>query len=376
MENSEDLIEEISIADQWNLQSIETISFLQDKLQPRESFVVQASVLGDNREVFTFFFPIIAGLKIELGARALWAAILVEWSNLILKWAFKGDRPYWWVGETYLYSDETRPKLRQFANTCEAGPGMPSGHLMMNTAFFFVVVKGIISLFIWDTRRLNKSMKIVLTVLLYSAYALWIGVIFISRLYIQAHFIHQCVFGIVVGLVVGHLAWSSQWLLRLNMLKAIVMANMLFAVSVLTYMFLMSQGLDPLWSIPLALRHCTHPENVKIDTQPFYLMVRFTGAALGLGLGIASEQYPHLIKCPLHIIRVVLGIKGGILIGRMASIIQANIPTDDMVLFLTLSLGINIVLPYLVVCIVPHFLISVYPPNLANRNPPNLSKRN
>ncbi|XP_068211417.1 glucose-6-phosphatase catalytic subunit 1 [Palaemon carinicauda] len=376
MESSEDVVEELRIGDQLNLQSIETISFLQDKLQSHESFFVQASVFGDNREIFTFFFPIIAGLKIELGARALWAAILVEWSNLILKWAFKGDRPYWWVGETYLYTDETRPELRQFPNTCEAGPGMPSGHLMMNTAFFFVFVRGVISLFIWNSRSLNKSMKIVLTVLVCTAYVLWIGVIFISRLYIQAHFIHQCVFGIVVGLVVGHLAWSSQWLLNLNMVKAVVLAIMLFAISILTFLFLTSQGLDPLWSIPLAMRHCAHPANVKIDTQPFYLMVRFTGAALGLGLGIASDQYPHLIKCPLHIIRVVLGIKGGILIGRMGSILQTNIPTDDMVLFLTLSLGINIVLPYIVVCIVPHFLITVYPPNMANKFPPNLSKRN
>ncbi|KAK7081641.1 Glucose-6-phosphatase, partial [Halocaridina rubra] len=123
-------------------------------LEPYETWIVKASVLGDNREAFTFFFPVIAGLRAELGARVLWAAILVEWSNLILKWIFKGDRPYWWIAETDLYSDENRPILRQFPNTCESGPGTPSGHLMMNTAIFYVILTGISSLFIWNSTKL------------------------------------------------------------------------------------------------------------------------------------------------------------------------------------------------------------------------------
>lgn len=64
---------------------------------------------------------------------------------------FRGDRPYWWVGETPLYNGETRPFLRQFPNTCESGPGTPSGHLMMNVALFYVAARGITTFFVWNS---------------------------------------------------------------------------------------------------------------------------------------------------------------------------------------------------------------------------------
>lgn len=83
--------------------------------------------------------------------------------------------------------------------------------------------------------------------------------------------------------MVGYVAWNSKWLVRLSKVWAVVMAAFLIATAVSTYSLLLSRGLDPLWTIPLALKHCAHSENVKIDTQPFYLMIRFTGAALGLG---------------------------------------------------------------------------------------------
>lgn len=69
--------------------------------------------------------------------------------------AFRGDRPYWWTGETSLYNEETRPLLRQFPNTCESGPGTPSGHLMMNVALFYVAARGITTFFIWNSTTLK-----------------------------------------------------------------------------------------------------------------------------------------------------------------------------------------------------------------------------
>lgn len=34
-----------------------------------------------------------------------------------------GQRPYWWVMESNVYSGEERPFLKQFKITCETGPG-------------------------------------------------------------------------------------------------------------------------------------------------------------------------------------------------------------------------------------------------------------
>ncbi|XP_045583136.1 glucose-6-phosphatase 3 [Procambarus clarkii] len=354
------VVNTLSVGDKWNLKSVEVISALQHHLEPYESWVVYASVLGDNREAFTFFFPLLAGLANELGARALWASILVEWSNLLLKWMIKGDRPYWWVGETDLYSNETRPELRQFANTCESGPGTPSGHIMMNVALFYVATKGISKHFIWNTKAFSTCQKSILSAVLYTAYLLWIGLIFVSRLYIQAHFIHQNILGIIVGLMVGHVAWSSKWLVKLSKVWAVVVACSLIGTTVSTYSLLLSQGMNPLWSVPLALKHCARAEYVKIDTQPFYLAMRFTGAALGLGLGLSSDQRHVVLNAPRNCIRTILIIKGGIVIGRMASMIQGSLPTDDMILFLTLSFGLNIALPFIIIALLPHFLLTVY----------------
>ncbi|XP_042233134.1 glucose-6-phosphatase 2-like [Homarus americanus] len=320
-------IEALGVTDRWNLKSVEVISSLQHHLEPYESWVVQASVLGDNREAFTFFFPLLAGLGNELGAQALWASLLVEWSNLLLKWIFKGDRPYWWIGETPLYNDETQPQLRQFPNTCESGPGTPSGHLMMNVALFYVASKGITRHFIWKSKALNTCQKGILSATVYSVYLMWIGVIFVSRLYIQAHFIHQNILGIIAGKP-GHPTSYHDGLVRLSKVQAVILACFLFGTVMSAYSLLICYGMDPLWSLPLALKHCTHPEYVKIDTQPFYIVMRFTGAALGLGLGLSSDQRYVVLNTPRNFIRTILTIKGGILIGRMVAMIQASLPTS------------------------------------------------
>lgn len=357
---AEIVTEALSVSDKWHLWSVDLISALQHHLEPYESWVVQASVLGDNREAFTFFFPLLAGLVNELGARALWAAILVEWSNLLLKWMFVGNRPYWWVVETPLYSEETRPHLRHFPNTCEAGPGTPSGHLMMNVALFYVITRGISSEFIWKWKSLSKCQKSVVAASLYFVYFLWIGVIFISRLYIQAHFIHQNILGIFMGLVVGHFAWSRQGIVRFNKLKAVFMAAFLITSSVSTYMLLLSKGMDPLWTLPLALKHCARVEYVRIDTQPYFLMTRFTGTALGLGLGLSSEKRLIVLNSPRNIIRTILTMKAGVILGRVAALIQASFPADDLVLFLMLSLSLSIALPFIIIALLPHFLLTMY----------------
>jgi len=348
----------LSATQRDQLQSVETISYLQQNLAPYESWIVYISVLGDNREMFTFFFPLLAGLANELGARLLWSAVLVEWSNLLLKWWLKGDRPYWWIGETMLYNDETRPLLKQFSNSCEAGPGTPSGHIMMNVAVFYIIVRGFSAL-TWKSGKFNVCQKVLVSGFLYIAYVLWIAGVFISRLYIQAHFIHQCVLGAVVGLIIGQFCYQSKFLLKLNKVGAISMSCFIVSSAIGLYLFLISSGMDPLWSVPLALQYCSKSEYVKIDTQPFYLVMRMTGAALGLGLGIASEQRELVLKSTPTFIRSLLTIKGGVFIGKMATFIQANLPKEDYMLYMTLSLGLNTVLPLIIISLLPHFLLSL-----------------
>lgn len=50
------------------------------------------------------------------------------------------------------------------------------------------------------------------------------------------------------------------------------------------YYFLQIIGLDPEFSVPLALEYCQERSWVHPDTTPFYSLMRSTGALLGMGV--------------------------------------------------------------------------------------------
>ncbi|KAG7162748.1 Glucose-6-phosphatase-like 2 [Homarus americanus] len=174
---------------------------------------------------------------------------------------------------------------------------------MMNVALFYVASKGITRHFIWKSKALN-----------------WIP--------------HNISNNNKIGMYSlltkepGHPTSYHDGLVRLSKVQAVILACFLFGTVMSAYSLLICYGMDPLWSLPLALKHCTHPEYVKIDTQPFYIVMRFTGAALGLGLGLSSDQRYVVLNTPRNFIRTILTIKGGILIGRMVAMIQMNRLSD------------------------------------------------
>ncbi|XP_018026391.2 glucose-6-phosphatase catalytic subunit 1 [Hyalella azteca] len=337
-------------SDSLNIHSLKTIETLQEKLSSWESWIVRVSVVGDNREAFVFFFPMLSGLSILCGAKLLWAAILVEWSNVIMKWVFRGDRPFWYVQETPFFNNETRPVLRQFHNTCESGPGTPSGHLMMNVAIFYIFTRSICQLFIWDNRFLSRKMQRSLATGLFSTYSTWIALVFLSRLYIQAHFIHQCVLGVLAGMVVGEFCWRCDSLNNLGLLRSILLAFFFFISTGTVWMSLVKLGYDPMWSVAKALKHCYDPVHVRVDAQPFFIMARFTGSALGLGLGMSSQLGQQAVLAPGHLLRTLL-----------ACILLAGLPTREMSQYLTLGLGVHAALPYTIITTVPYILTRLLP---------------
>lgn len=96
-------------------------------------------------------------------------------ANTLLKWVFAGNRPYW-----------SSQDVRQFAMTCEAGYGMPSGHVQaFTTATYFLIM------------RLCVSRTILVAhcaVIVLAAY---------SRVYTGAHFPSQTLAAWGVGATFG-----------------------------------------------------------------------------------------------------------------------------------------------------------------------------
>ncbi|KAI8441386.1 hypothetical protein MSG28_015001 [Choristoneura fumiferana] len=123
------------------------------------------------------FFPLVSILDSVFAAQLLLCLGFGGWLNTVMKWWILEDRPYWWVRESTFYSSH-RPKLRQTQQTCEPGPGSPSGHSAAAAA-------SIILLLIKCTVRWWK----------YVLYPLCAGMmvsVFVARLFVAAHFPHQC----------------------------------------------------------------------------------------------------------------------------------------------------------------------------------------
>ena len=81
---------------------------------------------------------------------------------------------------------------------------------------------------------------------------------------------------------------SSKWL-HLNRIQWVFVGIFIFGSANGMYWLLALIGDDPAWSINEAQRWCDKPENIHVDTMPFYSLMRYSGAAFGLGLGLTSK---------------------------------------------------------------------------------------
>lgn len=109
-----------------------------------------------------------------------------------------GERPYWWVHETDVYNRTghgTAPSIRQYSLTCETGPGSPSGHAMVSAAIWYIILD-------FAMRRTGCAQQVGKAWACsfhWCAYTALLCVVSLSRVYIAAHFPHQCLMGMVIG---------------------------------------------------------------------------------------------------------------------------------------------------------------------------------
>ena len=157
-------------------------------------------------------------------------------------------------------------------------------------------------------------MKQQATQLLWGLYALIQGLVIMSRMYIAAHFPHQCILGLFLGnylnspmvficlllifffiffvkpgiSVARQIYGSPKWL-NLKRNQFMIAASAILASALGTYWFLLLTGRDPAWSISQAFKWCARREYIHVDTTPFYSLTRYSGSAFGLGLGLTSR---------------------------------------------------------------------------------------
>lgn len=186
-----------------------------------------------------------------------------------------GNRPYWWV---WLHTDWPH-LLHQTSVTCETGPGMdtimilyhygvysrlfvcflgnPSGHVMITLAVLLTCADHVAAKTSSDRKGIGGNYCFLQS---HFRRVVWLIVtlIAISRLLISAHFLHQIVCGVVVGLLLHAasgpclrplLAPPTHWRWILGV------APLMIALGLLLFQIWTWLGMDPGFSIPLAKRY-------------------------------------------------------------------------------------------------------------------------
>ncbi|XP_016348631.1 glucose-6-phosphatase 3 [Sinocyclocheilus anshuiensis] len=323
-------------------QGVRMAEELQRRTRSYEDFWLIASHLGDPKAAVLLVFPVVFYTHRRTGIAVLWVAALSEWLNLVFKWILFGERPYWWIGHSGLFS-KNPPKVQQFLSTCETGPGSPSGHAMVTGAVWWVVVSFLASFF--HTRTGSK----ILAAVPYLLYAVFLACVGLSRIFILAHFPHQVIAGLLAGVLLG---------IVLN--RTVPECHPLlfffrFSLTLLLGAFLMHGalqkiGVDLSWSISLAKRWCSRSEWIRMDTAPFSSLNRDAGVLLGLGLaqywkpgGWALPWVPRTLCLALSSI-------------ALHYISSFPVPTVPPLLFYSLFFLKYSIVPQVVMVLVPGFV--------------------
>uniref|UniRef100_A0A8C2JNI5 Glucose-6-phosphatase n=1 Tax=Cyprinus carpio TaxID=7962 RepID=A0A8C2JNI5_CYPCA len=257
-------------------QGVQMAEELQRRTRSYEGFWLIASHLGDPKAAVLLVFPLVFYTHRRTGIAVLWVTALAEWLNLVFKWILFGERPYWWIGHSGLFS-KNPPKVQQFLSTCETGPGSPSGHAMVTGAVWWVIVSFLASSF--HTRTGSK----VLAAVPYLLYAVFLACVGLSRIFILAHFPHQVIAGLLAGVFLGIFLNRTVPECR-PLLFFFRFSLALLLGALLMHGALQNIGVDLSWSISLAKRWCSRSEWIRLDTAPFSSLNRDAGVLLGLGL--------------------------------------------------------------------------------------------
>ena len=186
----------------------------------------------------------------------------------------------------------------------------------------------------------------------------------LARIFISAHFPHQCLAGLLVGLAALHLAYLPAWANRYCADRPawvlLLWSLLLPASSLAVYCGLQAVGLDPDWSVVKAQRYCAHAAWVYVDTTPFYALVRYGGAAMGLA-GVYQlyrrQQQRRQVNGAGGRMSQLIQLTVGLMLGELSVRARAYIPRDSPVVFYSLQLALN-ALNVMAIVLIPFYVIS------------------
>lgn len=332
--------------DLLHVKGVEAVAQLQNVFADQTKSMVFLSNFFDPRYAFLILSPLIFSLDPRSGKTLIWTTVFAEWINQVMKWMLMGERPYWWVHTTNVYNltGQTVPFIKQYHMTCETGPGSPSGHAMVTAATYFVIVNFVIQL----KDQVFKSGLV--NMVLWLSYLTALVSVSVSRIFIAAHFPHQCLLGAVIGFLVAAVV-SKMNVEKVGMTTYTLGTIGMFASAMLTYFVIKHLGINPLWTVDRAMKWCFDPKHVHLDTTP---MTRYLGFFLGTGWALNSSLWSKTVKSnlgPLSRIWVAV-------LSLMATKASERIPLpkNDLNVFYGLSFALNAALPIIFISILPYIV--------------------
>lgn len=308
------------------------------------------SNLFDPRYAFLFYAPLLYSLDRYTGRKIMWVAVIAEWSNQILKWILHGERPYWWIHETPVYSNTTLPDVQQFKVTCETGPGSPSGHAMVTASVWYILIEALLK------RQSSESKGNIFSKIAWAIYTIILAAVSLSRIYIAAHFPHQCVLGGIIGVAVAILVsnLNTDHMSR----RAYIMGSLgLFLSAMTTYAALRMFGMNPMWSVDRALKWCAKREYVHLDTTPFFSMMRYVGFFLGMGIGLTSPYTYYVSKVNFNMTAKIVCAILAVGLCKLYELIK--LPMYSTLVFYSMAMASHAILAYILVALVPYFVARI-----------------
>ncbi|CAH1401591.1 unnamed protein product [Nezara viridula] len=283
-----------SISHNFLLYQANFILDIQNIFGENNDFLRKVSKYSDPSYAISILFPVFCSLDTKVGFYVLLVSSVTEWANILLKWFLAENRPYWWVAEAKVHVP-----LRQTDITCETGAGSPSGHVMGAAALSYVFLRWLTCWMSEIVPPNKKRFRNAVRIFLWMVYLIIVCLVTLSRVNIAAHFIHQCLLGAIIGLLISMLlVKDAKWTLcrkffSLSKWKMILLAFLGTSVAVACYFLHQVLGLDPGWSIKLAFKWCERPHLISVNTTPLYSIVRDCGCFFAMA--IASPVKERLV---------------------------------------------------------------------------------
>ncbi|GLD65267.1 glucose-6-phosphatase-like protein [Lates japonicus] len=228
---------------------VSSTSYLQTHYSHSQSYFLLVSTATDLHSTFFLLFPVWFHVQQAEAVKLVWVAVVGDWVNLMLKWLLFGERPYWWVQETGYYGNSSQPMIEQFPH------------------------------------------DLCVRVSLWMLFGCVQMCVCLSRVFIAAHFPHQVITGVIIGILVAESLSRAQQIFKAHLHSYLIISLLLLSLALLLYVCLQLVGINLLWSVEKARRWCHQAEWVSMDTSPLASLFRNTGTLLGLGLGLHSPLH-------------------------------------------------------------------------------------